>query len=384
MKLDNIKFILNKLKSKYVVLAALMLGILFMSSCSAADPQSSTSSGGDDKLQIVTTIFPPYDFARNIAGRNADVSMLLKPGTESHSYEPSPSDIIKIMNCDIFIYTGGESDTWVDEILDSISENGRDIRIIKMLDVVDNAVEEEIVEGMQAGLLELNEHSEEEEAASVTDDSGTGGGEDTAREQSEADGSDAAAEGLDEHEHETESEHAHEYDEHVWTSPRRAMQIVDAISNAVIELDPDNIDEYQMNTAIYLSLLSDLDQEYREAVESSERDYIVFGDRFPFRYLADEYGLKYSAAFPGCSSESEPSAKTVAYLIDRVREEEIPAVFYIEFSNQKIADAIAEETGAKKLLLHSCHNLTSEQMNNGVTYLDLMRDNLENLKEALN
>lgn len=382
MKLDNIKFILNKLKSKYVVLAALVLGILFMSSCSAADPQGSTASGGDDKLQIVTTIFPPYDFARNIAGRNADVSMLLKPGTESHSCEPSPSDIIKIINCDIFIYTGGESDTWVDEILDSISENGRDIRIIKMLDVVDNAVEEEIVEGMQAGLLELNEHSEE--AVSETGGSGNEDGEDTALEQSDADGSDAAAEGSDEHEHETESEHAHEYDEHVWTSPRRAMQIVDAISNAVIELDPDNIDEYQMNTAIYLSLLSDLDQEYREAVESSKRDYIVFGDRFPFRYLADEYGLKYSAAFPGCSSESEPSAKTVAYLIDRVREEEIPAVFYIEFSNQKIADAIAEETGAKKLLLHSCHNLTSEQMNNGVTYLDLMRDNLENLKEALN
>ena len=383
MKLDNIKFILNKLKSKYVVLAALVLGILFMSSCSAADPQGSTASGGDDKLQIVTTIFPPYDFARNIAGRNADVSMLLKPGTESHSYEPSPSDIIKIMNCDIFIYTGGESDTWVDEILDSISENNRDIRIIKMLDVVDNAVEEEIVEGMQAGLLELDEHSEEEEASEIGG-SGNGGGEDTARERSEEDGSNAAAEGSDEHEHETESEHAHEYDEHVWTSPRRAMQIVDAISNAVIELDSDNIDEYQMNTAIYLSLLSDLDQEYREAIESSKRDYIVFGDRFPFRYLADEYGLKYSAAFPGCSSESEPSAKTVAYLIDRVKEEAIPVVFYIEFSNQKIADAIVEETGAKKLLLHSCHNLTSEQMNNGVTYLDLMRDNLENLKEALN
>ena len=367
MKLDNIKFILNKFKSKYVVLAALALSIILMSSCSSSDPQGAVSSGGDGKLQIVTTIFPPYDFARNIAGRNADVSMLLKPGTESHSYEPSPSDIIKIMDCDIFIYTGGESDTWVDEILDSISENNRDIRIIKMLDVVDNAVEEEIVEGMQAGLLELNEHSEKEGVASES-------GDDNSREQSES----------DEHEHETESEHTHEYDEHVWTSPRRAMQIVDAISNAVIELDPDNIDDYQMNTAIYLSLLSDLDQEYREAIESSKRDYIVFGDRFPFRYLADEYGLKYSAAFPGCSSESEPSAKTVAYLIDRVKEEAIPVVFYIEFSNQKIADAIVEETGAKKLLLHSCHNLTSEQMNNGVTYLDLMRDNLENLKEALN
>ena len=213
MKLDNIKFILNKLKSKYAVLAALALSIIFMSSCSAAAPQSSTSSSGDDKLQIVTTIFPPYDFARNIAGRNADVSMLLKPGTESHSYEPSPSDIIKIINCDIFIYTGGESDTWVDEILDSISENGRDIRIIKMLDVVDNAVEEEIVEGMQAGLLELNEHSEE--AVSETGGSGNEDGEDTALEQSDADGSDAAAEGSDEHEHETQSEHAHEYDEHV-------------------------------------------------------------------------------------------------------------------------------------------------------------------------
>ncbi len=374
MKLDNIKFILDKLKSKYVVLAALALSIILMSSCSSSDPQGAVSSGGDGKLQIVTTIFPPYDFARNIAGRNADVSMLLKPGTESHSYEPSPSDIIKIMDCDIFIYTGGESDTWVDEILDSISENNRDIRIIKMLDVVDNAVEEEIVEGMQAGLLELNEHSEEEGVASETGGSVTESGDDNSREQSDS----------DEHEHETESEHAHEYDEHVWTSPRRAMQIVDAISNAVIELDPDNIDDYQMNTAIYLSLLSDLDQEYREAIESSKRDYIVFGDRFPFRYLADEYGLKYSAAFPGCSSESEPSAKTVAYLIDRVKEEAIPVVFYIEFSNQKIADAIVDETGAKKLLLHSCHNLTSEQMNNGVTYLDLMRDNLENLKEALN
>lgn len=295
---------------------------------------------GEDKLQIVTTIFPPFDFARQISGGKAQISMLLKPGMESHSYEPSPADIIAIENCDLFIYNGGESDVWVDELLKTI--NSDTIQILKMMDCVDG-LEETAVEGMQG----VHSHTHEEEH------------------------------------HHGEGETA-EYDEHVWTAPLNACAITRKIAEKMIALDPNNASTYQNNAENYISLLSELDQEIQTIVSEGKRKMILFGDRFPFRYFADAYNLDYRAAFPGCSAESEPSAKTVAYLIDKARQEKIPNIFYIEFSNLKIARTLQEETGAIPLLFHSCHNLSKDEMDKGVTYLELMRKNAENLKEALN
>lgn len=301
----------------------------------------------EETLRIVATNFPAYNFAKEVVGDYAYVKMLLPPGVEMHSYEPTPKDIIDIENCDIFIYNGGVSDSWVDTILASIDD--KNIEKIKMMDEVE-VVEEEIVEGMQE---EKDSHNEENN--------------DDKKDDSKSD------------EHEDV-----EYDEHIWTSPKNVIKIVEAISKVAKEKDEEMAELYRSNTSIFVSELNDLDEEFRDIVESSKRDVLVFGDRFPFRYFVDEYGLDYFAAFPGCSSETEPSVHTVAFLIDKIKEEDIPVVFNIEFSNEKMADAISEATGAKKLTFHSCHNVTKEEMNNGTSYVLLMRQNAQNLKEALN
>ena len=285
----------------------------------------------DGKLNIVTTIFPPYDFAKNAGGEYVNVSMLLKPGMESHSYDPTPQDIIKIQECDLFIYTGGESDEWVKDILESGDKKPK--KVLAMMDIVDT-VEEETVEGME-------------------------------KEEEENDGDEI------------------EYDEHVWTSPKNAINITASITNALCQLDENHQASFTQNMMAYRRDLLLLDDSFREVTDNAKRKTIVFGDRFPFRYLADEYDLKYYAAFPGCSAETEPSPSTVSFLIDKVREEKIPVVFSIEFSNGKVADTICESTGAKKLTLHSCHNVTQDEFDSGISYLSLMQKNVQALKEAL-
>lgn len=309
--------------------------ILVATLCACGNKENSVSkaqSGSDGKISVVTTIFPPYDFARQIGGDNVDLTMLLKPGTESHNYDPTPQDIIKIQNCDLFIYVGGESDEWVRDILES--NDSKPKKIISLMDCVDT-VQEEIVEGMEKDKDEDNDG------------------------------------------------HEIEYDEHVWTSPKNAIIISKKISLALTELDKDNAKVYEKNTTEYSKKLSLLDSKFQNIVDNAKRKTIIFGDRFPMRYFADEYGLKYYAAFPGCSSETEPSAATVSFLIDKVKAEKIPVVFSIEFSNGKVADTICEDTGAKKLTFHSCHNVTQEQFDSGVTYIDLMNQNAESIKEAL-
>jgi len=279
------------------------------------------------KINVTVTIFPPYDFVRQIAGDRVNLSMLLPPGSESHSFEPSPRDIITIQNSDIFIYGGGESDNWIDRILQSMKTDN--MRILAMMDAVE-VVEEEIVEGME-------EEGEEETA----------------------------------------------YDEHVWTSPRNAIAIVRAITELLCETDSGNAELYRQNAAAYTEELERLDAAFSEVVAEALRDTFVFADRFPFRYFADAYGLSYFAAFPGCSTETEPSAATVAFLINKIRAEKIPVVFHIELSNERMANTISGETGAKKLLLHSCHNITKRDFDSGLGYLEIMRRNVENLREAL-
>jgi len=306
-----------------ITLAVILFGV---SGCK--QNKEIVTHGANGKLNVTTTNFPPFDFVRNIAKDKVNLFMLLPPGAESHSFEPSPKDIIKIQNSGIFIYTGGESDAWVDRILESL--NTSKMKIIRMMDAV-TAVKEEIVEGME-------EEDGEEETA---------------------------------------------YDEHVWTSPRNAILIVGAITDALCEVDSANADFYRQNAADYIKKLAQLDSAFNNVSAGAKRRTIVFADRFPFRYFTDAYGLKYYAAFPGCSTETEPSAATVKFLIDKIKAEKIPVVFHIELSNEKMADTISGETGAKKLLLHACHNISKKDFDAGLGYLDFMRGNVENLREAL-
>ena len=326
MKRMKVGIMMKKRMNKIVslMLAAVMTAALM---CGCGRTKDNDKEEG--KLSVISTIFPPYDFAKEVGGEKADVRMLLQPGTESHTYDPSPQDIINIRNCDLFIYVGGESDEWVREILESGEKKPK--KVIALMECVD-VVPEEIVEGMQA---------EEEEGDKI------------------------------------------EYDEHVWTSPVNAITITKAIRDAMSELDSANTSYYSANENKYSLELSKLDNDIKKVVDGGKRKTIVFGDRFPFRYFADQYGLTYYAAFPGCSSETEPIASTISTLIEKVKEKKIPVVFTIEFSNGKVADTICSETGAKKLQFHSCHNVSKEMFEQGVTYVSIMNDNLKNLEEAL-
>lgn len=294
---------------------------------------TNTESENNGKIKVVSTIFASYDFARQIGGNVADITMLLKPGVESHSYEPSPKDIITVQECDVFIYVGGENDAWVDNILESMDTS--DITIIKMIDLVDKYEEE-------------------------------------------------AVEGMDGHEHTDECEHDHsEWDEHVWTSPVNAIKICKALTEAFVKNDKANKAVYEENSDRYIEELKKLDETFRKIVGTADRKVIVFGDRFPLRYFVEEYNLEYYAAFPGCSSETEASAATVAFLIDKVKEEGIPVVFKIELSSDSMANTIAEGSGAKVLTFNTCHNVTSEEFEKGENYITLMYRNANALKEAI-
>jgi len=314
---------------KKTILILLTLAAILCGLSGCKKDKATVKRGTDDKINVTVTTFPSYDFVRRIAGDKVNLTMLLPPGAESHSFEPSPKDIITIQNSAVFIHGGGESDAWVDRILESM--NTDKIKILTLIDAVD-AVEEEIVEGME------EDEEEEEETA---------------------------------------------YDEHVWTSPHNAILIVNAITELLCETDAVNAELYQQNVQAYIRQLVDLDKQFQDVVNGAWRKIIVFADRFPFRYFADAYGLTYYAAFPGCSTETEPSAATVAFLINKIKAEKIPVVFHIELSNERMADTICGETGAKKLLLHACHNVSKRDFDAGLGYLDFMRRNVENLREAL-
>lgn len=329
--------------------AAVLLSVfLLVTSVAGCQRVGAVKETGEEKVNVVTTIFPQYDFVRQIAGDDVEVSMLLKPGEETHSYEPTPQDILKIQNCDLFIYVGGENDEWVEDILDSIDTEY--IRLLRLIDCVDT-VNEEHVEGMKEE--RGHEHGEEEH----------------------------------EHEHGEDEDEGHETltpDEHVWTSPENAIAIVEELAETLEELDPEQKMIYEANKTEYIGLLEELDNEFQEVVDSSKRDMLLFGDRFPFRYFADAYDLEYYAAFPGCASDTEPSAATMAFLIKKVEQEHIPVVLKMELSNENIANAIAETTHAKVKTFYSCHNLTAKEFADGENYLSMMKKNVETLKEALN
>ena len=345
-----------------------------MASAGLPDRDQNTS---EDRLQVVTTIFPQYDFARQIAGDSADVRMLLKPGEEIHSYEPTPQDIRMIQNCDLFIYTGGENDVWVENILSSVSGP----RPVRLLDLVETYNEEQL-EGMMPE--KGHDHGEHEDADGDHDHEES---EDSHGHEEEDHEEHAAGSGTHSHVHEEEP------DEHVWTSPANCVILIEKLTEIFCEEDPARAAVYQKNGDAYRDAFEELDEEYLAMAASAARKTILFGDRFPFRYLAEELGLTCYAAFSGCSAESEPSAATIAFLIDKAAGENLPVVFQIEFSNGNIARAISEAAQVRikrqggrirVLQLHSCHNVTRDELSSGETCLSLMRGNLEALRQALN
>lgn len=321
------------MKKILALLLALWIPAAVLSGCAPQD-----DSAASNKLNIVTTIFPAYDWVREILGAETDraeITMLLDSGVDLHSYQPTVDDIVKISDCDLFLYVGGESDGWVEDALKNAPNKDR--KVIRLLDVLgDSAKAEETVAGMQE-----EEHDHEEEA---------------------------------------------EYDEHIWLSLKNAQVLVAAISEALQETDPARKDTYAANAAAYVEKLSALDGEYRAAVDSGKYKTLLFGDRFPFRYLADDYGLDYYAAFPGCSAETEASFETVSFLAGKMDALGLPCVLTIEGTQHKIAETIVQNTAQKNqqvLTMDSMQAVTANDAASGVSYLSIMEKNLSVLKKAL-
>ena len=323
-----------------ISVAAVMAASL-LTSCSSVDTVNAGST--DDSIQIVTTIFPEYDWVMSVLGDNpagAEVTMLLDNGVDLHSYQPTAEDIMKISTCDLFIYVGGESDEWVEDAL--LEATNEDMIVINLLDVLGDSVKvEEVVEGMEG--------EEEEEA-------------------------------------EEEGEEEVEYDEHVWLSLRNASVLVDSIASALETIDEANANTYRSNAAAYMEALNALDIEYTQVVENASVDTVLFGDRFPFRYLTDDYGLTYYAAFVGCSAETEASFETITFLAGKVDELGLTTVLTIEGDDHSIAETIVQNTASSDqqiLSLDSMQSTTSEDVEAGASYLTIMENNLSVLREAL-
>ena len=279
----------------------------------------------EGRLNIVATDFPCYDFARQVAGEAADVTLLIHPGVEVHSYDPSPADILAINDADLFVYIGGEGDAWADGILAGFDGEGP--QTLRMMDAV-----------------ALLEEEGEEEA----------------------------------HGHE-----APEYDEHIWTSPRNAASMVRALSDALTQIDPERAEAYAQGADVYIAEIDRIDAAFREIVDHSELKEVVFADRFPFLYFVREYGLDYVAAFPSCTADTEPTPQTILTLIREVTANDLPAVYTIELSTQAVAKTVAEETGAEILTMHSIQTVTQDEFDAGETYVSLMWKNVEALREGL-
>ena len=312
----------------------------------------------DGKLQIVATLFPYYDFARAIVGDRADVTLLLSPGREAHSFEPTPLDAVTISESDVFLYNGGEGEYWVDSMLGAAGEN---IAVIaRMMDYVD-ALDEEYVEGMQGA--DGHDHDHEHGSHDDHDD-------------------------HDDHDHDhEEDEHDSdevEYDEHIWTSPKNAVVLCRAVCDAICRADAENAAFYRANCENYCAQLEDLDARFAALCESAPRRLLIFADRFPMLYFCREFGLDYRAAFHGCSGDTEPSLATIKFLIDKVEDENIPVVYTIDFGTKKVAAVVSECTGAAIETLYSMQTVSRADFDAGETYLTLMERNFEALRKGLN
>ena len=327
-----------------------LAGALLLTGCSAAggggtEDSSSTvqtaAEGNDDKLKIVTTIFPEYDWVKNILGEKADdaqISLLCNNGTDMHSYQPTVEDIVKISECDVFIYTGGESEEWAEDALKNASNKDM-VKISLLEEMGSSAKKEEAVEGMQ-----------------------------------------------EEHDKDHDEDHD-DYDEHVWLSLKNAAHLTDSITDALCKADGENAEVYKNNAESYKSSLNELDGRYSTATKNATVKTLLFADRFPFRYMTDDYGIDYYAAFPGCSAESEASFETIAFLSKKIDELSLKHVMTIEGGDDSIAKTVISNTNSKDqdiLVLNSIQSVTSAEIESGLSYLDIMEDNLKVLEKALN
>ena len=310
------------------IIVLLLGALMVLSVLSACDKKNDN----DNKLKVVTTTFPIYDWVKEILkDEDVDVSLLQDNGVDLHSYEPTVDDIAKINNADVFMYVGGESDEWVESVL----ESNKNVRVVNLLEVLGDSVKlEEELEGV-------------------------------------------------EHDHEHDHEDEEEYDEHVWLSLRNAKKCVEAIKDVLCELDPTNMDRYKKNAEEYIEKLELLDQKYMEVVDKAKNDTLVFGDRFPFRYLVDDYNLNYYAAFVGCSTESEASFNTITFLAKKLDELGLTSILTIEGNNHKIAETIIKNTENKNQEILTLNSMQGSILE-GDTYLSIMENNLEVLKKALN
>lgn len=312
-------------------LALLTAGLLLcLTGCQSKSVQ------GEERLKIVATVFPQYDFARTIAGDYADVTLLLAAGQEMHNYEPTPMDVAEISDSDIFLRIGGESEVWTDTLLDALDT--ADMQVITLMEYIDEPLEE------------AHDHHHHDHGA---------------------------------HEHEEEEEAHGEFDEHIWNSPVNAIAMVQAVRDALCEADPAHAEEFRERAAAYISELEKIDAQYRALADTCEEPMLIVADKFPFRYLTAEYGFAYSAAFSGCSSETEPTIASLYTLVEETEHHGIETVFHLEFSSPKIANLISEMTGADTAMLRPGHNISAEDLEKGVTFLDLTRENYEVIKEAL-
>ena len=354
---------------------------------SGANENNSGVADFSDKVRVVTTIFPEYDWVREVVGTGAnsvdksaadsvDVSMLLDNGVDLHSYQPSAADIVNISTCDLFIYVGGESDKWVDDALKEATN--KDMVVIDLMDVLGDSVkEEELVEGMQGE--DEEEHSHEDEDADHDHEDADHENEDEDHEHEDAD-EDSDEEG---HHHEAGEK---EYDEHVWLSVKNAEILTNEIADKLSEIDPSHADAYKANAQAYTEKLSGLDKEYQSAVDNAGKDTLIFGDRFPFRYMVDDYGIKYYAAFVGCSAETEASFETIIFLAEKIDELNVPVICTIENSDAKIANTVLQnvKSGEKEIVtFNSLQSVTSIDVKAGANYLSIMQDNLNVLKTAI-
>lgn len=333
--------------------AALLTGIL--SGCGTTPSANTEQTQNKKSLHIVTTIFPEYDWVREVLGDqadNAEITFLLDNGVDMHSYQPSAEDIMNISTCDVFVYAGGESDAWAaDAVKNATTEN---MQVINLMDVLgENAKEEEVVEGMQGEHDHDHDHEDGEE-----------------------------------HEHEDEDDHEEEpeYDEHVWLSLKNAQIFVSAIADSLSKVDPAHADTYSANASAYNSKLAQLDTAYQAAVDAAPIHTVLFADRFPFRYLVDDYGLSYYAAFSGCSADTQASFDTIIFLTDKVNELGLHSILTIENSDDKIANTIIQNTQSHDQqirVLNSMQTVTSQDIASGTTYLSVMEENLDVLSAAL-
>ena len=333
------------------IFGLILAGAVLITGCTAKTEKKDKGDNTKGKLKIVTTIFPEYDITRAIAKDKVDLELMIKPGVDVHSFTPTPQDIKTVQNSDIFVYGGTEHDKWVENLTKSIDMKNK--KVVKLVDGIQQ-LEEESVDGMK------HEHHHDNKKED---------------------------EHNHDHKHEKEDEHNHkgeekELDPHYWTSPKNAIQMVKTITNALVEKDPDNAEFYKENAENYIKQLEGVDKELHDVVDNAKIKKVVIADRFPFRYLFKDLGLEYRALFSGCSVESTASAGQIKKMVDYVNK--IPVVYHIEMGKGELAETVAKNSGAKVKLLHSIHTVTKEDFDKGITYIDLMKQNVEALKEGLN